>query len=413
MLLPKNEKNLESGNRMKYLIRNDYLNEIIKLQNTPDIKVITGMRRSGKSILLNEFTDYINKNDLNANIIFINLQDIEFEGLLEYHALHKYALNNYKEGKHNILIIDEVQLCDKFELAINSLHSKNIFDIYITGSNAFLLSSDLATLFTGRTMTIEVFPFSFKEYMEYHNNPNDIDLMFDSYLKEGGMPGALFYEDISNKYKYLSDVFNTVLLRDLIDKYKIKNKNEIKKLSEYMMDNIGNVLSPNNILKSLNEDKVNITRKTISKYLGYFENSYMFYKAKRYDLVGKKYLSNNDKYYLSDVSFRYAINGTRNLDYGRCLENIVYLELLRRGYEVYIGKLYKKEIDFVAIKQSEKIYIQVSEYIDNEKTFEREYSPLLSIKDAYPKMILARTKNDTYDYNGVLVIDIARWLLGK
>ena len=163
MLLPKNEKNLESGNRMKYLIRNDYLNEIIKLQNTPDIKVITGMRRSGKSILLNEFTDYINKNDLNANIIFINLQDIEFEGLLEYHALHKYALNNYKEGKHNILIIDEVQLCDKFELAINSLHSKNIFDIYITGSNAFLLSSDLATLFTGRTMTIEVFPFSFKE----------------------------------------------------------------------------------------------------------------------------------------------------------------------------------------------------------------------------------------------------------
>ena len=204
---------------MKYLIRNDYLNEIIKLQNTPDIKVITGMRRSGKSILLNEFTDYINKNDLNANIIFINLQDIGFESLLEYHALHKYALNNYKEGKHNILIIDEVQLCDKFELAINSLHSKNIFDIYITGSNAFLLSSDLATLFTGRTMTIEVFPFSFIEYMEYHNNPSDIDSMFDSYLKEGGMPGALFYKDISNKYKYLSDVFNTVLLRDLIDKY--------------------------------------------------------------------------------------------------------------------------------------------------------------------------------------------------
>lgn len=398
---------------MKYLIRQNYLDKIIRLQNTPDIKVITGMRRSGKSILLNEFMDYVIKNDSNANIIFINLQDIEFEELLEYHNLHKYALDNFKEGMHNLLIIDEVQLCKKFELAINSLHSKNIFNIYITGSNAFLLSSDLATLFTGRTMSIEVFPFSFKEYLDYYNSNDNIDLMFNAYLKEGGMPGSLVYEDIVNKYNYLSDVFDKILLRDLINKYKIRNQNEIKKLSEYMMDNIGNILSPNNICNCLNNDKVNITRKTISKYLNYFENSFMFYKAKRYDIVGKKYLSNIDKYYLSDVGFRYAINGTRNLDYGRCLENIVYLELLRRSYEVYVGKLYTKEIDFVAIKQNEKIYIQVSEFIDNEKTFEREYAPLLSIKDAYPKMIIARTKIDTYDYNGILIVDIARWLLKK
>ena len=371
------------------------------------------MRRSGKSILLKEFMDYIIKNDSNANIVFINFQDIEFEELLEYYNLHKYALDNFKEGMYNLLIIDEVQLCKKFELAINSLHSKNIFDIYITGSNAFLLSSDLATLFTGRTMSIEVFPFSFKEYLDYYNSNDDIDLMFNAYLKEGGMPGSLVYEDIVNKYNYLSDFFNTVLLRDLINKYKIRNQNEIKKLSEYMMDNIGNILSPNNICNCLNNDKVNITRKTISKYLNYFENSFMFYKAKRYDIVGKKYLSNSDKYYLSDVGFRYAINGTRNLDYGRCLENIVYLELLRRSYEVYVGKLYTKEIDFVAIKQNEKIYIQVSEFIDNEKTFEREYVPLLSIKDAYPKMIIARTKTDTYDYNGILIVDIAKWLLKK
>ena len=398
---------------MKYLIRQNYLDKIIRLQNTPDIKVITGMKRSGKSILLKEFMDYIIKNDSNANIVFINFQDIEFEELLEYHNLHKYALDNFKEGMYNLLIIDEVQLCKKFELAINSLHSKNIFDIYITGSNAFLLSSDLATLFTGRTMSIEVFPFSFKEYLDYYNSNDDIDLMFNAYLKEGGMPGSLVYEDIVNKYNYLSDFFNTVLLRDLINKYKIRNQNEIKKLSEYMMDNIGNILSPNNICNCLNNDKVNITRKTISKYLNYFENSFMFYKAKRYDIVGKKYLSNSDKYYLSDVGFRYAINGTRNLDYGRCLENIVYLELLRRSYEVYVGKLYTKEIDFVAIKQNEKIYIQVSEFIDNEKTFEREYVPLLSIKDAYPKMIIARTKTDTYDYNGILIVDIAKWLLKK
>lgn len=272
---------------MKYLIRQNYLDKIIRLQNTPDIKVITGMRRSGKSILLKEFMDYIIKNDSNANIVFINFQDIEFEELLEYHNLHKYALDNFKEGMYNLLIIDEVQLCKKFELAINSLHSKNIFDIYITGSNAFLLSSDLATLFTGRTMSIEVFPFSFKEYLDYYNSNDDIDLMFNAYLKEGGMPGSLVYEDIVNKYNYLSDFFNTVLLRDLINKYKIRNQNEIKKLSEYMMDNIGNILSPNNICNCLNNDKVNITRKTISKYLNYFENSFMFYKAKRYDIVEK------------------------------------------------------------------------------------------------------------------------------
>ncbi len=398
---------------MKYLVRNKYLEKIIQLQNTPDIKVITGLRRSGKSILLKEFMDYIKENDPKTNIIFINLQDIEFESLLEYHNLHKFVLDNYKEGLHNLLIIDEVQLCNKFELAINSLHSKNQFDIYITGSNAFLLSSDLATLFTGRTMSIEVFPFSFKEYMDYYDGLGDIDKMFDNYVKEGGMPGSLIYDDLKNKYDYLSHVFNTILLRDLIDKYKIRNQNEIKKLSEYMMDNIGNILSPNNVCNCLNNDKVDITRKTISKYLDYFENSFMFYKAKRYDLVGKKYLINNDKYYLSDVGFRYAINGTRNLDYGRCLENIVYLELLRRGFEVYIGKLYKKEIDFVAIRRNEKIYIQVSDYLDNEKTFEREYSPLLSIKDAYPKKIIARTKNDIYDYKGIEIIDIARWLLGE
>ena len=398
---------------MKYLVRNKYLEKIIQLQNTPDIKVITGLRRSGKSILLKEFMDYIKENDPKTNIIFINIQDIEFESLLEYHNLHKFVLDNYKEELHNLLIIDEVQLCNKFELAINSLHSKNQFDIYITGSNAFLLSSDLATLFTGRTMSIEVFPFSFKEYMEYYDGLGDIDKMFDNYVKEGGMPGSLIYDDLKNKYDYLSHVFNTILLRDLIDKYKIRNQNEIKKLSEYMMDNIGNILSPNNVCNCLNNDKVDITRKTISKYLDYFENSFMFYKAKRYDLVGKKYLTNKDKYYLSDVGFRYAINGTRNLDYGRCLENIVYLELLRRGFEVYIGKLYKKEIDFVAIRRNEKIYIQVSDYLDNEKTFEREYSPLLSIKDAYPKKIIARTKNDIYDYKGIEIIDIARWLLGE
>lgn len=181
-------------------------------------------------------------------------------------------------------------------------------------------------------------------------------------------------------------------------------------ISEFMMDNIGNLLSPNNISETLKNDESEITRKTVSKYIDYLENAFLFYEAKRYDLRGKKYLSNNSKYYLCDSSFRYAVNGTRNMDFGRIYENIVYLELRRRGYEVYVGKLYKKEVDFVAKKREAQIYIQVSDNISEEKTFEGEYLPLLAIRDAYPKMIIARTHHETYDYQGVQVVDICRWL---
>ena len=396
---------------MKFITRNQYLDKLIRLQNTPDIKVITGVRRCGKSILLKQFKEYLIDNDNNVNIIDIDLQDLDNEYLLDYHELHKYVMANYLKDKHNVLLIDEVQLCNKFELCINSLHAKNLFDIYITGSNAFLLSSDLATLFTGRVISVEVFPFSYKEYLQYYQKEDNFEQMLDEYLKTGGMPGVLTFNDNKDKLSYLSDVYKTILLRDLVDKYKIRNKNELDKVSRFMLDNIGNLLSPNNICNVLNHDKCKITRKTVKKFISYFENSFMFYKVSRYDLKGKKYLINNEKYYLVDIGFKYAINGIKSIDYGRNLENVVYLELLRRGYEVYVGKLYQKEIDFVAIKNDEKIYIQVCDYLDNPETFKREYSSLLALKDAYPKMIIARTHHDTYLYEGIKIVDIARWLV--
>ncbi len=396
---------------MKFITRNQYLDKLIRLQNTPDIKVITGVRRCGKSILLKQFKEYLIDNDNNVNIIDIDLQDLDNEYLLDYHELHKYVMANYLKDKHNVLLIDEVQLCNKFELCINSLHAKNLFDIYITGSNAFLLSSDLATLFTGRVISVEVFPFSYKEYLQYYQKEDNFEQMLDEYLKTGGMPGVLTFNDNKDKLSYLSDVYKIILLRDLVDKYKIRNKNELDKVSRFMLDNIGNLLSPNNICNVLNHDKCKITRKTVKKFISYFENSFMFYKVSRYDLKGKKYLINNEKYYLVDIGFKYAINGIKSIDYGRNLENVVYLELLRRGYEVYVGKLYQKEIDFVAIKNDEKIYIQVCDYLDNPETFKREYSSLLAIKDAYPKMIIARTHHDTYLYEGIKIVDIARWLV--
>ena len=396
---------------MKHIERISYLDKLKKLNNTPDIKVVTGIRRSGKSVLMQDYIEYILTNEPDANVIMINLQDLEYDNLLDYHALHEYVLSKYIKNVHNLVFIDEVQLCNKFELAINSLHSKAIFDIYITGSNAFLLSSDLATLFTGRVMQIKVYPFSFSEYMDYNGNLENVDAAFEAYSIYGGMPGSYVYGEKEQKQDYVKEVYRTIIIRGLVDKYKIRNETEFKNMAEFMMDNIGNLLSPNNVCNCLNNSKSSVTRKTVSRYIEYLCNAFLFYEAKRYDLKGKKYLENNCKYYLSDTSFRFAINGTKNMDYGHVYENIVYLELLHRGYEVYVGKLYKKEIDFVAKKGDEVIYIQVSDYIGEEKTFEREYTPLLAIKDAYTKIIIARTHHEMYKYEGILIYDIARWLL--
>lgn len=396
---------------MKHIERISYLDKLKKLNNTPDIKVVTGIRRSGKSVLMQDYIEYIAANEPDANIIMINLQDLEYDNLLDYHTLHEHVLSKYIKNTHNLVFIDEVQLCNKFELAINSLHSKAVFDIYITGSNAFLLSSDLATLFTGRVMQIKVYPFSFSEYMDYNGNPENVEAAFETYSIYGGMPGSYVYGEKEQRQDYVREVYRTVIVRDLVDKYKIRNEAEFKNMAEFMMDNIGNLLSPNNVCNCLNNNKSSITRKTVSKYIEYLCNAFLFYEAKRYDLKGKKYLENNCKYYLGDVSFRFAVNGTKNMDYGHVYENIVYLELLRRGYEVYVGKLYKKEIDFVVKKGGEVIYIQVSDYIGEEKTFEREYTPLLAIRDAYTKIIIARTHHEMYKYEGILIYDIARWLL--
>lgn len=397
---------------MDKIIRNKYLKELINLSGTPDIKVITGVRRSGKSVLLQQFEAYLRRTERDVNIISANLQELEYDYLLDYRKLHSYVIERFKSNCHNVVIIDEIQLCDKFELAINSLHAKGQYDIYLTGSNAFLLSSDLATLFTGRVMEIKVFPFSFAEYVEYFGCENKLDA-FDEYVLMGGMPGSYFYKTDEHRFDYIKDVYTTILERDLVKKYKIRNRSEFLSISEFMMDNIGNLLSPNNVCEALNRGKSEITRKTVDKYIKYLENAFMFYEAKRYDLKGKKYLETNKKYYICDASFRYAVNGTKNLDFGRVYENIVYLELLRRGYEVYVGKLYKKEIDFVAVKRNEKIYIQVSDNISAQKTMEREIGPLLQIRDAYPKMIIARTRHEDYQYEGVLITELSNWLLNN
>ena len=397
---------------MKLITREDYLNKLINVIGTPDIKVITGVRRSGKSKLLEAFKKYIDENIPDANIIHVDFNRTQFEHLKEYHALNDYIESLYADAKDNFVFIDEVQMCTNFEIAVNNLHSLEKYDIYITGSNAFLLSSDLATLFTGRTYEVKVFPFSFAEFMTYHSLL-DRYLAFDRYMKEGGMAGSYLYKDQEAKYDYIEEVFRTLIIRDIHQKYKIRNKELMDRIVDFLMDNVSNLTSARNITDTLVRQKDTINHKTVGSYIQYLCNAFAFYKIRRYDIQGKKYLATSHKYYLSDHAFRYAKLGTKNMNYGRILENIVAIELLRRGYEVYVGVLYKKEIDFVAIKRNEKIYIQVSDNISDEETFEREVAPLLNIKDAYPKVVIARTRHEAYQHEGVQVIDIADWLLKK
>ncbi|MGN1398681.1 MAG: ATP-binding protein [Erysipelotrichaceae bacterium] len=397
---------------MKLIERKQYLDKMIGVIGTPDIKVLTGVRRSGKSKLLEAFKSYIQINNPNANIIHINFNLSEYDNLKEYEALNEHIESNYAEDKENFVLIDEIQMCNGFELCINNLHATEKYDIYITGSNAFLLSSDLATLFTGRTFEIKVYPFSFTEYVQYFSL-TDKYTAFDRYMLEGGMSGSYLYQEQEDKFDYIENVFDTLILRDIRQKYNIKNPALMDRISQFLMDNVSNLTSARSITDTLTSNKDKINHKTVGNYLQYLCNAFAFYKVRRYDIKGKKYLTTNDKYYLSDHTFRYAKLGTKNLDNGRVIENIVAMELLRRGYEVYAGVLYKKEIDFVALKRSEKIYIQVSDNISLPETFKREVEPLLKIKDAYPKMVIALTRNPEYQYEGVKIIDVADWLLVK
>ena len=382
---------------------------------TPDIKVITGIRRSGKSELLTMFKDYVIENDKDANIIFIDYNLVDFEDLKEYKKLIEYIDDLYKPNKNNYIMVDEVQMCDGFEIALNNFHAQKKYDIYITGSNAFLLSSDLATLFTGRQFSIEVYPFSYKEFLEYYDYENN-DNNFDKFVLEGGFSGSYLYKELEEKYDYIKEVYKTLIVRDIVNRNKIKNIPLMDSISDFLIDNVSRITSYRSITETLKSNKMDVNDKTVGTYIKYLCDAFAFYKVRRYDIQGKMYLATQDKYYLSDHAVKYAIEGTKNMNYGSIYENIVAMELIRRGYEIYVGILYDKEIDFVASKRNEKIYIQVSSDLGNDfenETFKREVTPLLKIRDAYPKMIIARTHHDMFTYEGVQIVDIKDWLCNK
>ena len=394
---------------MKTIERETYLERLKSLQNTPDIKVITGMRRAGKSFLMNRYIDWLHAND-KGNIIYIDLMLLQNAALKDYIELNRYIESQYMNGTDNYLFIDEVQLCANFEWTVNSLHATGKYDIYITGSNAFLLSSDLATLFTGRYIEIRVFPFSFSEYCTYFDEEKDLQKQLERYVVEGGLAGSYIYSSTADRMTYLKHVFTTIVERDLAQKYKIADPEAITRVAEFLMDNISNTTSANNVANELVRQNLAINHVSARNYIRYLTNAFMFEKVNRYDMRGKKILLSLEKYYLTDLGLRYALLGMRNMDWGRAYENIVCIELMRRGYQVYVGKLYQKEVDFVAMRGSEKIYIQVSDNISSSSTLQRELEPLTKIPDAYPKCLIANTRHDTTDYQGIKIYDLAMWL---
>ena len=395
---------------MKLIERKFYLQQLIDVMYTPDIKVITGIRRCGKSKLMDAFISYVQKLPNESNIVRIKLNLKEFEALKEENALYEYINSHYVPDKENFLFIDEVQLCRGFETAINSLYEEERFNIFLTGSNAFLLSSDLATLFGGRVFEISLYPFSFAEYLLYYPQ-SDINAAFDKYVSAGGMAGSYLYNNPDDAKKYLAGIVRTTITKDIVTKFRIENEDLLNMITDYLMDNVGNRTSVRNIANALTSNTYRTNDKTCGAYIDYLCRSFFYYPFKRYDVKGKRYLESDKKYYLADLSLRYAVIGTKNADYGHLYENIVAIELLRRGCEVYVGQLNETEVDFVAVKNGMKTYIQVCDDISRQETLQRELAPLLAIRDAYPKMIIARTKHPESHVEGVKIIDIAEWLL--
>ncbi len=394
---------------MKLIKRPYYLENLINVKDVPDIKIITGVRRCGKSKLLDAFYDYLIADKEPKNVVRIKLNLKKFETLLKPDKLYDYVDKTFVDGVSNYLIIDEIQECVGFERVINSLYEEERFDIYLSGSNAFMLSSDLATLFGGRYFDLKMYPFSFREFNIYYNNKNPID-SFDEFVIKGGMAGSYLYRNQSDAYQYINGIYKKTISKDIVKRFKVENEPLLLMIADYLMDNVGNKTSIRNVANSLTSNSYKTNDKTVGSYIDYLCKSFLFYPFTRYDIRGNKYLESDKKYYLADLSFRFANIGTKNIDYGRLYENIVAIELLRRGYEVYVGVLYEKEIDFVAMKDGYKYYIQVSDDISREETFKREVTPLLSIKDAYPKMIIARTKHPESQYEGITIIDIGEWL---
>ena len=374
----------------KRISRDDYLNKLIAFKDKQLIKVITGIRRCGKSTIMEIYQDYLQKemNVTKKQIIAINLEDYDFYDLRDPKKLYAYIKERLLPDQMNYIFLDEIQQCEDFPRVVDSLYIKNNVDLYVTGSNANMLSSEIATLLSGRYVEIKMLPLSFKEYVESTGNENDLQRKYTTYLENSSFPYALELAGHPKEIRdYLDGIYNTIIVKDIAQRHKI---------TDTMMS-----------------DGRKIDVRAVEKYLAAFMESYVIYQAKRYNIKGKQYLKTLEKYYVADIGLRYMLLGSRSTDVGHILENVIYLELIRRGYDVYVGKLDDLEVDFVCMDQKRTIYYQVAATVRDEKTLKRELLPLQKIHDHYQKILLTLDEDPEADYEGIRRINALDWLIGK
>lgn len=403
------------------VIRKNYLDKLILWKDHDIIKVITGIRRCGKSTLLMQFQDYLRDNGvMDEQIISINFEDLKFEALLDYRSLYEYVESKILPGKKMYIFLDEIQKVSGFEKTVDSLYIKENVDVYITGSNAYMLSSDLSTLLSGRYVEISVLPLSFKEV--YEEKGGDKEEVFNQYLKYGGFPYLMNMPlDVEQINMYLEGIYNTVIIKDIEErenrkhldsnKRKITNIVLLKSIAKYLASAIGSIISVKNVTGYLTSTGRKVSSSTVDDYMEALRESFIFYPVERFDISGKKILKTLNKWYIVDLALRDHMLPKETYDLGFSLENTIYFELLRRGYRVNIGKTESSEIDFVVQKNNEIIYYQVTASMVDQTTFERELAPLRSIKDNYKKIVLTLDKFTQGNYDGIAVVNAIDWLL--
>ena len=405
---------------MERINRDHYLSILKNFKDQQIIKVITGIRRCGKSTLLEIYRDYLRDSMVEeSQIISINFEDADYEKLLDRRKLYDYIKTRLVKGKKTYVFLDEIQNVNEFEKTVDSLFINKDVDLYITGSNAYLLSSELATLLTGRYIEIKMLPLSFKEYVSAFKDKTDLSRKFRNYLRYSSFPQAveLYKVNPENITLFLDGIYHTILLKDVMQRKGITDKNVLEKVTKYLYDNIGNRTSIKSISVNIEGVEKNSSYNTIANYIDALIDSYLIFKANRYDIKGREFLKTQEKYYAVDIGLRYYMLGQSSAkDMGHILENVVYLELLRRGYEVYIGKYDELEVDFVAKKPENTVYYQVALTTRTEENakntiLDRELAPLKRINDNYPKYILTLDDDLDADFDGIKKINVLDWLL--
>ncbi len=392
--------------------RKQYLDKLISFKDKKLIKVVTGIRRCGKSTLFRLYQQYLQQNGIDASQIQnINLEDLDNLHLRNFEVLYKHIMQHAIKNKKNYIFLDEIQLVPEFEKTVDSLFIKENMDVYITGSNAHMLSGELATLLSGRYVEIKMLPLSFKEYCSAFSENQNIERLFNDYLLNSSFPYTLELTDKDNINDYLSGLYNTVLLKDIIARRKFSDVQQVENIIKFLADNIGNECSLRKISNCLTAEGRKTSYHLVDNIIDALKESFVIYSASKYDIKGKQYLQSGEKYYLVDIGLRYMLLGNKPTDYGHILENVVYLELLRRGYKVFVGKNNNSEVDLVATNRDNVEYYQVSHSVADAHTLERELKSLQSIKDNYPKYLLTRDIMPNVDHNGIKQINVLDWLL--